>query len=161
MTVHLIVAVSSNGVIGLNNEIPWEYDRMWFSMHTQGGVLVMGRKTWDSLVCKPSNCGSIIVVSRFKPHGSDSVHWCTTLASAMCLSGPQHTYIIGGGEIFRSALLLRLVRVLLVTHVKIKIEDRRVVELALPVHRRIFWESPTFQKKQLEYYYEMSTLEYK
>ena len=129
MTVHLIVAVSSNGVIGLNNEIPWEYDRMWFHMHTHGGILVMGRKTWDSLVCKPSNCCSIIVVSRFKPHGSESVHWCTNLASALCLSGPRHTYIIGGGEIFRSALLLRLVHVLLVTHVKIKIEDRRPIKL--------------------------------
>ena len=46
-----IVAVSQNGVIGKNGDLPWRLaeDLKWFKKITMGHVVLMGRKTWDSL----------------------------------------------------------------------------------------------------------------
>ena len=46
-----IVAVSQNGVIGKDGDLPWRLsgDLKWFKKITMGHTLIMGRKTWDSL----------------------------------------------------------------------------------------------------------------
>lgn len=48
---NLIAAVSQNGVIGINNNIPWycKADFQHFKNTTFGNVVVMGRKTYESL----------------------------------------------------------------------------------------------------------------
>ena len=50
-----IVACDLNGCIGNNGEIPWHLpaDLKRFKELTSGGVVVMGRKTFESLNCKP------------------------------------------------------------------------------------------------------------
>lgn len=47
----MIAAVSQNGVIGINNKIPWycSADFQHFKKTTFGNIVVMGRKTYDSL----------------------------------------------------------------------------------------------------------------
>lgn len=46
-----IAAMSENRVIGSGNEIPWRLpeDFKWFKKMTKGNVVVMGRKTFESL----------------------------------------------------------------------------------------------------------------
>ena len=46
-----IAAVSLNGVIGKNGDLPWHIpgELKWFKKITMGHVIVMGRKTWESL----------------------------------------------------------------------------------------------------------------
>ncbi|HXF09621.1 MAG TPA: dihydrofolate reductase [Desulfuromonadaceae bacterium] len=46
-----IVAMSLNRVIGADNKIPWHLpdDFKWFKQTTMGNVVVMGRKTFESL----------------------------------------------------------------------------------------------------------------
>ena len=46
-----IVAVSQNGVIGKNGDLPWNLpgDLKWFRKITMGQIILMGRKTWESL----------------------------------------------------------------------------------------------------------------
>ena len=46
-----IAAVSQNGVIGRQGDLPWRLpeDLKWFKKLTMGGILLMGRKTWESL----------------------------------------------------------------------------------------------------------------
>ena len=48
---NLIAAVSKNGVIGINNSIPWKCsaDFQHFKKTTMNNVVVMGRKTYESL----------------------------------------------------------------------------------------------------------------
>lgn len=50
-----ILAVSSEGVIGVNNDLPWNIpaDLKNFKAVTLGRPIVMGRCTWDSLPFKP------------------------------------------------------------------------------------------------------------
>ena len=46
-----IVGVAKNGIIGNNGSIPWKYpeDMKFFKERTINSVIVMGRKTYDSL----------------------------------------------------------------------------------------------------------------
>ena len=46
-----IAAMSENRVIGRGNEIPWYIpeDFKWFKETTMGHVLVMGRRTFESI----------------------------------------------------------------------------------------------------------------
>lgn len=46
-----IAAMSLNRVIGAGNRIPWHYpeDFKWFREKTMGNIVVMGRKTFESL----------------------------------------------------------------------------------------------------------------
>lgn len=50
-----IAAVAENGVIGRGLEIPWRIseDFRHFKRTTLGGVLLMGRRTWESLGSRP------------------------------------------------------------------------------------------------------------
>ena len=50
-SIKAIAAVSENGVIGKNGDLPWRLpdDLKWFKKITMGHVIVMGRKTWESL----------------------------------------------------------------------------------------------------------------
>src|SRR3989449_7648634 len=60
-----IAAMSLNRVIGQSNKIPWHLpeDFKWFKKMTTGQVIVMGRKTFES-IGRPLPDRSIIVLSR-------------------------------------------------------------------------------------------------
>ena len=52
MNVNAIVACDKNGGIGIDNELPWpsnEVDMKWFRENTTNHVVIMGRKTWESI----------------------------------------------------------------------------------------------------------------
>ena len=51
-----IVACDADFGIGINNELPWPKhteDLKWFRMNTKNGIVIMGRKTWESLGNRP------------------------------------------------------------------------------------------------------------
>src|SRR2546423_15024647 len=60
-----IAAMSENCVIGRGNQIPWHLpeDFKWFKQMTTGHIIVMGRKTFESLG-KPLPNRTTIVLSR-------------------------------------------------------------------------------------------------
>ena len=60
-----IAAMSENRVIGQGNKIPWHLpeDFRWFKKMTTGQVVVMGRRTFES-IGKPLPNRETIVVSR-------------------------------------------------------------------------------------------------
>lgn len=51
MKLKLIAAVAENGVIGIDNALPWHLpeDLAFFKKTTMGSPVIMGRKTWDSI----------------------------------------------------------------------------------------------------------------
>ena len=65
MKTSLIVAVSRNGVIGIDNQLPWHLpeDLKYFKSVTMGKPLIMGRKTYDS-IGRPLPGRTNIVVTR-------------------------------------------------------------------------------------------------
>src|SRR5438874_8105014 len=60
-----VAAMSLNRVIGAGNKIPWHLpeDFKWFKQLTSGHLIVMGRKTFES-IGKPLPNRTTIVVSR-------------------------------------------------------------------------------------------------
>lgn len=102
-----IAAVARNDVIGVGQEIPWRIPEDWerFKEVTMGGVLVMGRKTFDSIgVALPGR--TTIVVSRSRPtHLPSGVALAASIDEALTLAAglPGRTFIAGGAEIYRLA----------------------------------------------------------
>ena len=103
----LVVAAAGNGVIGKDGTIPWRLpeDLKRFKALTLGHIVVMGRKTWDSLPPKnrPLPGRRNIVITRdadWKAEGAERA----TLEAALKLDGD--IFVIGGGEIYRAALPL-------------------------------------------------------
>ena len=104
----LIAAVARNGVIGLNNSLPWRLaaDLKHFKALTLGHPVIMGRKTHES-IGKPLPGRENIVISRKPGLEIPGVSVASSLeaALALCLGEPV-VFVIGGGEIYRAALPL-------------------------------------------------------
>jgi len=112
MKVSLIVAVSRNGVIGLNNQLPWHLpgDLKYFKSVTMGKPLIMGRKTFDS-IGRPLPGRTNIVVTRDSQWHAEGVQVAQTLVQAMTLASlacaaaqVEEIMVIGGEQIYRLTL---------------------------------------------------------
>jgi len=107
MSIRLIAAVSENGAIGKNGELPWKIsaDLKRFRELTTGGIVVMGRKTFDSIGRPlPNRENWVLTRSReFSVPGVRVFHdWESLKEAAMRATLP--VWIIGGEEIYRLAL---------------------------------------------------------
>jgi dihydrofolate reductase len=104
----LIAAVAQNGVIGVDNRLPWRIpeDLRRFRALTTGHSIIMGRKTWQS-IGKPLPGRQNIVVTRqrdFEAPGADVV---ASLDAALAIASmPEPVFVIGGEALYREALPL-------------------------------------------------------
>ena len=102
-----IAAMSLNRVIGAASKIPWHLpeDFKWFKKMTTGHVIVMGRKTFESIGKALPN-RTTIVVSR----SANSIPGVQTISNLNQLQEPgwegKEVFICGGAEIYRQALPL-------------------------------------------------------
>ena len=102
----LIAAVAKNGVIGVDNRLPWRLpeDMKRFRALTLGHSLIMGRRTWQS-IGKPLRERQNIVVTRMgtdPPHG---VEFARSLDEALARARlPEPVFVIGGEALYREAL---------------------------------------------------------
>src|SRR5262245_45142445 len=99
-----IAAMSENRVIGRGNTIPWHLpeDFQWFKKMTTGHILVMGRKTFES-IGRPLPNRTTIVLSRsgFEFPGVRTVH---DLAQIDPSVEAQEVFVCGGAQIYAQAL---------------------------------------------------------
>jgi dihydrofolate reductase len=99
-----IAAVAENRVIGHGNRIPWHLpeDFRWFKRTTMGHVLVMGRKTFES-IGRPLPGRKTIVLSR-SAWRHPAVRVVASLAEIDVASEVCEVFICGGAEVYRQAL---------------------------------------------------------
>ena len=102
-----IAAVARNGVIGADGDIPWRIPEDWqrFKRLTMGQVLIMGRKTWDS-IGRPLPGRTTFVVTRDKMWRGEDVYAVPFLDEAFTRprpGEPKTIFVAGGGEIYRAA----------------------------------------------------------
>lgn len=114
----IIVAMSRNFVIGSNNALPWDIpaDLRRFKKLTTGHVVVMGRKTYESLGRLLPQRHNIILSSTLKeediPFDQRSQTPFTLIKdmnqwkSRYDHNQEKQVYIIGGGEIYKQFLPL-------------------------------------------------------
>ncbi len=107
MKISLIVAMSMNRVIGINNKMPWHLsaDLKRFKTITMNAPILMGRKTFES-IGKPLIGRTNIILSRnanYQPEG------CLVFDSLeMALNSAQNygdeLFVIGGMTLYKIAL---------------------------------------------------------
>lgn len=103
----LVVARAQNGVIGREGRLPWHLpaDLKRFKALTMGSVMVMGRKTFDSLPgLLPGRRHVVLTRDRdWHAPGAEAAH---DVEEALRLAESDPVSVIGGGDIF--ALMLPL-----------------------------------------------------
>ncbi len=101
-----IAAMSLNRVIGAGNKIPWHLpeDFKFFKQTTMGHVLVMGRKTFES-IGRALPGRETIVLSR-SGWSHPGVRTVASLDEVSPLAYGREVFICGGAEIYRQALPL-------------------------------------------------------
>jgi dihydrofolate reductase len=115
----LVAAYADNRVIGDHGRIPWHLseDFAHFKATTMGGVLVMGRATYDS-IGRPLPGRTTIVVTRNRDWSADGVLVSHSLPDALGLAARQRgeAYAVGGAQIYEQALPLATHQVLTEVH---------------------------------------------
>ncbi len=98
-----IVAMTHDRVIGLDNRIPWNHpaDLKRFKQRTINSIVVMGRKTWESIGKQPLVNRRNIVISRQRV---ENVEWYPDPDSALIQCESDDTWIIGGAQIYQAAM---------------------------------------------------------
>lgn len=106
----LIAAVARNGVIGMDNRLPWHLpaDLKHFKELTTGHAVIMGRKTWESLPEKfrPLPGRRNIVVTRNGDYCAKGATVSMSLPDALAAAGGDEAFVIGGAELYKAALPL-------------------------------------------------------
>src|SRR4051794_12081136 len=99
-----IAAMSLNRVIGQGNKIPWHLpeDFKWFKRMTTGQVVVMGRKTFES-IGKPLPNRETIVLSR-SHFAYPGVRTISNLSELGLEHEAREVFICGGAQIYEQAL---------------------------------------------------------
>ena len=106
--ISLIVAMSQNSVIGLNNQLPWHIpeDLKNFKKITLNHCVIMGRKTYDS-IGKPLKDRRNIVISRNNSLLINGVEVVNSLDKAISMvDDSSEIFIIGGEQIYTISLSL-------------------------------------------------------
>jgi len=108
MTVSAILAMSTNQVIGKDNQIPWHLsgDLKYFKRITLNHHIIMGRKTFLS-IGKPLPKRTNIVLTRNPFFIASNVLRAGSVEEALRMAegnGETEAFIIGGGEIYKMAM---------------------------------------------------------
>jgi dihydrofolate reductase len=123
--VGIIAACNPDYIIGVNEVIPWRSpaDLRRFKLLTMGYCVIMGRTTWATLPSPLAGRHNIVltrdpeqrskILSKFKNQSSETqISVCTSLAESLLMAQQESrgsVWIIGGGEVYREALLTDVV----------------------------------------------------
>ena len=102
-TISLVVAASTNNIIGVAGGLPWHLtdDLKRFKALTMGKPIVMGRKTYESIGRALPGRQNIVITTQqdYSAAGCDVV---VSVEQALSVAaGAEEVMIIGGGEIYQ------------------------------------------------------------
>jgi len=106
MAISIIVAASTNNVIGNDGGLPWRLpeDLRRFKEITMGKPMIMGRTTWES-IGRPLPGRQNIVMTRQADFIAEGCDVAATIDQALELAGDAgEVMIIGGGHIYEQFL---------------------------------------------------------
>lgn len=108
MLISAIAAISSNRVIGKDNQIPWYLpaDFRFFKQTTLNHHILMGRKNYQA-IGKPLPKRTNVVITRdpfFVSTGCVVVHSIEAAIQVAHENGEDEAFIIGGGQIYEQAM---------------------------------------------------------
>ena len=106
--ISMIVAQSSDGVIGKDGKLPWhnKAELSYFKNKTSHEIVVMGRKTWESIGSRPLPLRTNLVLSSqelFEPLAHYETYLMHSVEEVLAFyeqEGEHNLYVIGGKEIY-------------------------------------------------------------
>ena len=104
----IIAAAGENNIIGKDNQLIWHLsdDLKRFKELTNGHHIIMGRKTFESFPKPLPNRTHIVITRQEHYKVPDGVILVNSLADAIDMAkSDEQPYIIGGGEIYKQAML--------------------------------------------------------
>jgi dihydrofolate reductase len=109
MNFELLVAMSENGVIGNENRIPWHIpeDLIRFKEVTKNSIVIMGRKTFNSLPNGPlKNRINIVLSKTYENNQSNNEVIFVNMDNIFTIlekyeNNNKKVFIIGGTEIYK------------------------------------------------------------
>jgi dihydrofolate reductase len=118
-----IVAMDKNGAIGQGNEMPWHLpnDLKYFKEVTSDSVVLMGRKTFESIGNKLPNRINVVLTRNAKclneTNKEDNLFFIDDVEKALLFSKKfeKKVFIIGGSEIYNH--YVSLCDYLYITHI--------------------------------------------
>lgn len=116
--ISIIVAIASNGAIGMNNDLLWHIpeDLKRFKKLTTGNCIIMGKNTWYSLPRRPLPDRMNIVLTDDPCECMDDCITAYSIEDAISkCTGGRELFIIGGGMVYRQ--FMEIADRLIVTHV--------------------------------------------
>ena len=104
--IRAILACDEDWGIGKAGTLPWPHnpaDLKWFKENTLGGVVAMGKATWDSLPNKPlPNRNNIVVTSDENDYNGGGYHYVKfnkAKTELVNMDKLQDVWIIGGAKL--------------------------------------------------------------
>lgn len=107
--ISLIVAMSKNRVIGVNNSLPWRIpeELQYFKKLTLGKPIIMGRKTFDSIGRRILPGRKSIILTRDTDIIEDGFVVANSIENALQAAGDAaEIMVIGGASIYTAFLSL-------------------------------------------------------
>lgn len=108
--ISIVAAIGKNSELGIRNTLPWHVpaDLRSFKKITQNQVLIMGRKTYESLGKPLPHRKHLVISTQVKEdpnHPDVKFFSSTTACTEYCLdAGIEEVYVIGGAQIFEEYL---------------------------------------------------------
>ena len=138
-----VAAMAQNRAIGCNNRIPWHIpeDFKWFKQLTMGNILIMGRKTFES-IGKPLP-GRTTVILRHKKALFPGVQTITSLdeiKNYLYEDDKRSIFICGGANVYTQTVYL--CSDLYLTLVKKTVQE---ADAFMPPFEHLFSKSTTLQ----------------
>ena len=125
--VTIVIARAQNGVIGRDGKLPWHIsaDLKRFKALTMGSVMVMGRKTFESLPGLLPGRRHVVLTrdQRWQAEGAEVAH---STEEALQLARREPISVIGGADIF--SLFLPLAHRIELTEVLLDVEGDTFID---------------------------------
>lgn len=125
MTIKLIVAVDEQLGIGKDGKLNWnnKEDLHYFKEKTLEGVVIMGRKTWDSIPEKYRplpNRINVILTSKISEKNIDNCYFFDNVKDVLRFleTKKEEKFVIGGSSIYDYFLKNNLIDTLFITRIK-------------------------------------------
>jgi dihydrofolate reductase len=142
----LIAAVAQNGVIGVDNRLPWRLpdDLRRFRALTIGHSIIMGRKTWES-IGGPLSERQSIVVTRQRDFRAPGAQLAGSLEAAIAMAAlPEPVFVIGGEALYRTAM--PIAGLLYLTEIQRDFEG----DVRFPGYERQAWRELSREAKRVD-----------
>lgn len=124
--VNIIVAITENNAIGKDNKLLFRLkkDLQNFKEVTTGQIVVMGRKTFESIGKPLPNRVNAVITSNKVIEGVKVYSSLTNAIEKLKMEFPEkEIFIIGGGQVYKEALNNDLVDTLYITKIKKEVLD--------------------------------------